>query len=87
LVRAMYPNLKLQMWKCGIRQNRLARVLKIDETVLSKVVNGFREPSEDLRRRIALALDADAAWLFERENDVKTAPQPGFTNGVNSPKQ
>ena len=83
----MYPNLKLQMWKCGIRQNRLARVLKIDETVLSKVVNGFREPSEDLRRRIALALDADAAWLFERENDVKTAPRLGFTNGVNSPKQ
>ncbi len=80
----MYPNLKLQMWKCGIRQNRLARVLEIDETVLSKVVNGFREPSDDLRRRIALALDTDAAWLFERENDVKTAPRLGSTNGKRS---
>ncbi len=77
----MYPNLKLQMWKCGIRQNRLARVLEIDETVLSKVVNGFREPSDELRRRIALALDTDAAWLFERENDVKLSPRTEPTNG------
>ncbi len=75
----MYPNLKLQMWKCGIRQNRLARVLEIDETVLSKVVNGFREPSDDLRRRIALALDTDAAWLFKRESDIKAAPRLGST--------
>src|SRR5690349_15397520 len=39
-VSAMYLNLKLQLWKTGIRQNRLARILEIDETALSKIVNG-----------------------------------------------
>src|SRR5277367_4523735 len=68
LSQTMYPNLKLQLWKSGIRQNRLARMLEIDETVLSKVVNGFREPNADLRRRIATALDSDADWLFERQD-------------------
>jgi transcriptional regulator with XRE-family HTH domain len=63
----MYPNLKLQLWKSGIRQNRLAKMLEIDETVLSKVVNGFREPNADLRQRIASVLDSDAEWLFERQ--------------------
>src|SRR5271154_4061638 len=61
----MYPNLKLQLWRSGIRQNRLAKTLDIDETVLSKVVNGFREPSVELRLRIAAVLESDADWLFE----------------------
>ena len=65
--RTMYPNLKLQLWRSGIRQNRLARILEIDETVLSKVVNGFREPSAELRLRIAGALESDVEWLFERQ--------------------
>ena len=60
----MYVNLKLQMWKAGIRQNRLARMLQIDETALSKIVNGFRQPTESLRQKIATALDCDPGWLF-----------------------
>jgi len=66
----MYPNLKLQLWRSGIRQNRLAKMLEIDETVLSKVVNGFREPSADLRLRIATALESDVEWLFERQENA-----------------
>jgi len=62
----MYPNLKLQIWKTGIRQNRLAQMLKIDETALSKIVNGFREPSYELRGRIAALLQSQEEWLFER---------------------
>jgi transcriptional regulator with XRE-family HTH domain len=61
----MYPNLKLQLWKAGIRQNRLSRMLEIDESSLSKIINGFREPSADLRGRIAELLGCDADWLFE----------------------
>jgi transcriptional regulator with XRE-family HTH domain len=61
----MYPNLKLQLWKTGVRQNRLARILDVDDTVLSKVINGFREPSRDLRRRIADILECDEHWLFD----------------------
>jgi transcriptional regulator with XRE-family HTH domain len=62
----MYQNLKLQLWKAGIRQNRLAKMLEIDETVLSKIVNGFREPNEALRLKIAALLECDPIWLFER---------------------
>lgn len=45
----MYPNLKLQVWKSGLRRNRVARDLNIDETVLSKIINGYREPSPRVR--------------------------------------
>jgi transcriptional regulator with XRE-family HTH domain len=63
----MYPNLKLQLWKCGIRQNRLAKMVEMDETALSRIVNGFREPSPELRASIAEVLRCDAAWLFEQQ--------------------
>jgi transcriptional regulator with XRE-family HTH domain len=62
----MYPNLKLQLWKTGIRQNRLAQMLGMDETALSKIINGYREPGADLRRFIATLLQGDEAWLFQR---------------------
>lgn len=68
----MYLNLKLQLWKAGIRQNRLAKMLEIDETLLSKIVNGFREPDDDLRMRIAAMLDCDSSWLFERAETSET---------------
>jgi len=61
----MYPNLKLQLWMSGIRQNRLARMLDIDETTLSKIVNGFRQPTPEVRGRIASALKSDERWLFQ----------------------
>ena len=67
----MYPNLKLQMWKTGIRQNRLAKILRIDETVLSRILNGYREPHAELRESIAALLHCDQAWLFE-----ETEPAP-----------
>jgi transcriptional regulator with XRE-family HTH domain len=70
----MYPNLKLQLWKCGIRQNRLAKMLEMDETALSRIVNGFREPSVELQNSIAALLQANAAWLFE--------PQPVSESGA-----
>ena len=61
----MYPNLKLQLWKLGIRQNGLARSLSVDETVLSKIVNGYRTPTVRLRKQIAALLESEEAWLFE----------------------
>ena len=67
----MYPNLKLQLWKSGIRQNRLAQLLGMDETMLSRIVNGYRDPSPKLRVAIANALRCEESWLFE------PAPQPG----------
>jgi len=62
----MYPNLKLQLWRAGIRQNRLAQLLGMDETALSKIVNGFRDASPQLLGKIAALLDREEGWLFER---------------------
>ncbi len=62
----MYPNIKLEIFKRGIHQNRLARVLGINEVILSKIIHGYREPSEAQRRLLAGYLDVDEGWLFEK---------------------
>jgi transcriptional regulator with XRE-family HTH domain len=72
----MYANLKLQLWKTGIRQNRLAQLLGLDESVLSRIVNGYREASPTLRLDIAHVLGCEESWLFE------SAPQS--TNSLDS---
>jgi transcriptional regulator with XRE-family HTH domain len=63
----MYPNLKLHLWKSGVRQNRLARLVGIHETLLSKIVNGYREPDQEVRARIAAVLEKEEEWLFASE--------------------
>jgi transcriptional regulator with XRE-family HTH domain len=70
----MYPNLKLRLWTRGIRQNRLARMVDIDETTLSKIVNGFRQPTPEIRGRIAAALESDEDWLFQKVMEAPAAP-------------
>lgn len=80
----MYPNLKLQLFKSGMRQNRLAQCLGMDESILSKIVNGFREPSGELRARIASLLQSEEEWLFQRvdppgataKNGAQETPAP-----------
>jgi plasmid maintenance system antidote protein VapI len=72
----MYPNLKLEIWKCGVRQNRLAQLIGIHETLLSKIVNGFRMPTPELKGRIASVLGRDEEWLF-----LEDAGPPRLTNG------
>jgi transcriptional regulator with XRE-family HTH domain len=61
----MYPNLKLQIWRTGLRQNRLAQMLNVDEATLSRIVNGFRTPNATMKARIAALLKSDQAWLFQ----------------------
>jgi len=81
----MYPNLKLQLWKTGTRQNRLAKMLEVDESVLSKIINGFRQPSNELRVRTAELLQCDPAWLFEPEAPFGEAPES--RQGVRVPRK
>jgi transcriptional regulator with XRE-family HTH domain len=87
--RDMYPNLKLEIFKRGIHQNHLARMLGIGEAILSKIIHGSREPSELLKRKIADRLQVDEAWLFEKylpgsASDEPTIAEPLFEekNGV-----
>jgi transcriptional regulator with XRE-family HTH domain len=75
----MYPNLKLRLWEGGVRQNQLARMLDIDESLLSRIVNGFRQPTEELKKRIAALLEADEQWLF---NAGERLPQPRTRSGA-----
>jgi transcriptional regulator with XRE-family HTH domain len=69
----MYPNLKLQIFKLGIRQNQIAKDLKLCESQLSKIIHGYREPSPDERKLLAGYLSVDESWLFERYENVPTA--------------
>ena len=73
----MYPNLKLQLFKTGMRQNRLAQCLGLDESILSKIINGFREPTEELRKKIASLLQSDAEWLFQRNEPHNNSSADG----------
>jgi len=53
-----------------MHQNRLAQLIGIHESLLSKIVNGFREPDAEMRARIAIALESDEQWLFQTtDND------------------
>jgi transcriptional regulator with XRE-family HTH domain len=63
----MYPNLKMQLWRSGIRQYRLAQLVGIHESLLSRIVNGYRKPDPGTRTRIAEALRSDENWLFTTE--------------------
>lgn len=80
----MYPNLKLAIFKQGIHQNRLARELGINEFVLSKIIHGYREPSDSVRRLLAGYFQVDECWLFEKF-EVANRPRP--TNGHTSPRE
>jgi transcriptional regulator with XRE-family HTH domain len=81
----MYPNLKLELWRKGIRQNRLAKELGIDESLLSRIVNGFRDPDPEMRAKIAQVLDRSERWLFETSED--THPGAGLQDQVDKFRQ
>ena len=62
----MYPNLKLQLFRSSVRQNFLARQVGIDESILSKIIHGYREPSREQRQLLANYLGVEESWLFEK---------------------
>ncbi len=76
----MYPNLKLQIFKLGIRQNQIAKDLKFCESQLSKIIHGYREPSDGERKSLAVYLNVDESWLFERHENVPTPHTSMFAN-------
>jgi transcriptional regulator with XRE-family HTH domain len=81
----IYPNLKLRMYTTGMRQNRLAKLVGIDEANLSRIVNGTRAPKQQMRQEIATVLGCDAEWLFERtmmEADNKEADKIMANMGI-----
>jgi transcriptional regulator with XRE-family HTH domain len=88
--RNMYANIKLQIFRKGIHQNQLAQRLGMDETLLSKIIRGYREPSEAQRKQLADYLQASEQWLFDKSEATdpleilaKTEPQPGSADDGN----
>jgi transcriptional regulator with XRE-family HTH domain len=63
---AMYLNIKLQVFRLGFHQIDIAKALGIDESVLSKIIHGYREPSKTQREQLARYLNAEESWLFEK---------------------
>lgn len=64
--RYIYPNLKLRVYTTGMRQNRLAKLVGIDEAYLSRIINGVRVPGKQMQQQIAQVLGCDADWLFQQ---------------------
>jgi|ERR1700761_5237452 transcriptional regulator with XRE-family HTH domain len=83
--RDIYPNLKLRIYTSGLRQNRMAKMLGIDEAHLSKVINGFREPSEQLKTQIAEILQSDPEWLFHKV--LLTGENSAINDEMSGPKK
>jgi transcriptional regulator with XRE-family HTH domain len=80
--RYIYPNLKLRVYTTGMRQNRLAKLVGIDEAYLSRIINGVRVPGKQMQEQIAQVLGCDPEWLFQQ-----TALQaPSEMAGGNSAK-
>ncbi len=62
----MYLNIKLQVFRLGFHQIDIAKALGIDESVLSKIIHGYSEPSKTQRMQLANYLNAEESWLFEK---------------------
>lgn len=77
--RWIYPNLKLRVYTTGMRQNRLAKLVGIDEAYLSRIINGVRVPGKQMQEQIAQVLGCDAEWLFQQTSIQ--VPVASFGNG------
>jgi transcriptional regulator with XRE-family HTH domain len=76
----MYLNIKVQVFRLGFHQIDIAKALGMNESVLSKIIHGYREPSKAQRMQLAQYLNADESWLFEKYDrglsPAGTVPSP-----------
>jgi len=75
--RFIYPNLKLRVYTTGMRQNRLAKLVGIDEAYLSRIINGVRVPGKQMQEQIAQVLGCDPEWLFQQTPVQSSANMTG----------
>lgn len=83
--RWIYPNLKLRVYTTGMRQNRLAKLVGIDEAYLSRIINGVRVPGKQMQEQIAQVLGCDAEWLFQQTSIQVPAHKNGNSQNFGSP--
>ena len=67
----MNLRLKFAIIECGKNQIQIAREAEIQESRLSKIVNGYVNPTDEEKERIAKVLDCRVDSLFkENESDL-----------------
>jgi len=71
--------LKLMLTERGIKQVELANLLGIDRSTLSLYVNGWKEPSEHIKKEIGRILSLDPLLLFD-EGPQDSAPNADEQN-------
>jgi transcriptional regulator with XRE-family HTH domain len=62
----MNYNLKFTIIKSGKNQILIARQAEIQESRLSKIVNGYVEPTVEEKKRIAKVLECTVEFLFDK---------------------
>jgi len=67
----MNLRLKTKILESGRPQIALAREMKIPEPYLSKVVNGWIEPKDTLKNKIAQALNCEVIDIFPENGGPK----------------
>ena len=81
----MLANLRKALAVRGMRQVELARKAGCAPTVLSEIINGWREANPTLRKRIAEILQADELWLFSTAGEIPApVAKPEAAETVNS---
>ena len=66
----MNLKLKVKMFETGISQRALSHQLAIDESRLSRIVNGWSDPTPQEQTEIAEALNSQASELFREVQHV-----------------
>lgn len=69
------PPLKKILVDKGISQSQLAFDLKMSFSSLNRVINGWEEPSDELRRQLATYLSTKVSELFSSEGNKGNGKQ------------
>lgn len=62
-----YPELAAELARTGLTKASLSHVIDVHASYLSQVIHGHAAPSDDLKCRIAAALERPAEELFAVE--------------------
>ncbi len=63
--------LKIAMLQSGLKQIELARKLGIGEALCSKIINGWVNPKDELKKSISKILGKPIEELFINEKEVR----------------
>jgi len=60
--------------------------LSKNESILSKIIHGYREPSVEQRQKLSGYLGVEESWLFEKYENVSPVRAAGNHNSTHGMK-